>query len=373
MKTNVAVVGFYGTGSSALIDFLREFDRCGVALDRDAKGALRPYEHVPFYTSGGLFEFGELMTNVNSAYGSDMIINKFIDSVDRLNDNNFVSFGSYRWLTGNRFKEISEEFLEQLGVYEANGATSEHKVKTRFSLVMVLLQFAAKIVFGRPVYRWGKKNIYDNKPTMFGMPDKETFYRAAKQYVKKYFDICAQENKDVMVYDQLVCPQHTTLLDNYFDDSFKVITVHRDCRDIYSLSKYFWSKPPYGFSAPLPTDIDRFADYWEKNTTYKEHKNLKRVQFEDLIYHYDETTAEIMEFLGLDEKDHIRKKQYFNPEFSIKNTQSFLMNEETKLEAEEIAKKLPKSVYDFPYEIKTSYSEMFDDSKEVNKKDVYDE
>lgn len=365
-RKDVAIVGFYGSGSSALIDFLREFDNCGIALDKDIKGRHRPYEHFPFISSGGLFELGALVTNINSAYSSDMIFNNFIDCSKRLNDNNFVSFGSYKWLLGDKFMQATYDFLEELGVKEMPGIIAEHKQRTKFSLVMVFLQFAAKIVYHRPVYRWGKKNIYDKNKSLFCMPSNEKFFNAAKNYINAYFDMCAQENKEIMIYDQLICPQHSELINKYFDDNFKSIMVLRDARDIYSLSKYFWSKPPYGVASPLPNDIHNFVDYWSKTTDYNKNvKNTLTVNFEDLVYKYDETTKNIMNFLELDKKNHISKFKYFNPELSIKNTQTFLLSDEKAKEAETIAQLMPQCIYNFPYKIQTSYKEMFDDCKEV--------
>ncbi len=46
MKLNIAVTGYYGTGSSAVTDLLREYDECVVVPYNN-----RNYEHVVFYTS----------------------------------------------------------------------------------------------------------------------------------------------------------------------------------------------------------------------------------------------------------------------------------------------------------------------------------
>lgn len=365
---NVSVFGFYGSGSSAVIDFLREFDNVGVALDKNHKGVLRPYEHFPFVSSGGLFECGALLTSVNSIYNSDKIINNFIKCNQRLNDNDFGSFGSYKWLVGDKFMKATEEFLEDIGAKKAgNNSTSEHKVRVRFSLVMCALQLAARIVYKRPVYKWGKKNVMDKEPTYYAMPTKETVYSAARKFVNKYFEMCAQPNMDAMIYDQLICPQHTNIMEHYFDDNFKAIAVERDPRDIYSLSKYFWSKPPYSITgAPLPTDIGEFCNYWQENMAYERNvKNLLIVKFEDLVYNYKETTDKILDFVGLDRAHHVRQYQYFNPEYSIKNTQSFLINDVAAKEADEVAKLLGEYVYEFPYKIDTTYKDMFDDTKEA--------
>ena len=364
---NVSVFGFYGSGSSAVIDFLREFDNVGIALDKNHKGVLRPYEHFPFISSGGLFECGTLLTNVNSIYNSDKIINNFYKCNKRLNDNNFGSFGSYKWLLGDKFMKATDEFLDDIGAKKTGSSTSEHKVKVRFSLIMCALQLAALIVYKRPVYKWGKKNVLDNEPTYYAMPSRDRVYFAAKKFVNKYFEMCLQSNKDVMIYDQLICPQHTSLIEQYFDDNFRAIAVERDPRDIFSLSKYFWSKPPYSISgAPLPTDIDEFCSYWKENMNYdRDIKNLLVVKFEDLVYNYRETTDKILDFIGLDKKNHLTPYKYFNPDYSIKNTQSFLINENTSKEADEIANVLSEYIYNFPYEINTTYKDMFDDTKEA--------
>ena len=57
--------------------------------------------------------------------------------------------------------------------------------------------------------------------------------------------------------------------------------------------------------------------------------------------------------------------KYFNPDYSIKNTQSFLMNDITKNEAKLVEERLGEYIYRFPYEIKPSYRDMFDDTKEA--------
>lgn len=364
---NVSVFGFYGSGSSAVIDFLREFDNVGVALDRNRHGVLRPYEHFPFVSSGGLFECCTLLTNINSIYNSDKIVNNFVKCNKRLNNNDFGSFGSYKWLVGDEFIKATYQFLEDIGAKKAGASTSEHKVKVRFSLVMCVLQLAAKIVYKRPVYKWGKKNVMDKEPTYYAMPTKETVYAAARNFVNKYFEMCAQPNMEAMIYDQLICPQHTSLIEQYFDDNFRAIAVERDPRDIYSLSKYFWSKPPYSVTgAPLPTDITEFCSYWKENMDYNRNvKNLLVVKFEDLIYNYADTTERIIDFVGLNKHDHVRKYQYFNPDYSIRNTQSFLISDTTKKESDEVAKLLDEYLYDFPYKIETAYKDMFDDTKEA--------
>jgi hypothetical protein len=367
---NITIASFNGSGSSAIIDFFREFDGCGVALDKNKKGVMRAYEHFPFIASGGLFELGALVTNVNSAFSSDMMFNRFIDSVNRMNDNNFVSFGSYKWLTGDEFKKISDEFLNDLGIFDLDKKNCDHKIKTRFSLIICCLQLAAKIVYHKPVYRWGKKNVWDKKKPVFCMPNEDEFYIAARKYIDKYFEMCSQEDKSVMIYDQLICPQHTTLIPKYFNsETFKTIVVERDVRDMYFAGKNIYGKPPYGFNPLFPTDYDEFEKYWRANLNYKKDiPNVLVVNFEDLIYKYDETSKKLMDFVGLTEQQHIRKKEFLDPSKSINNTQSFRSSDEAFKESKEIEKRLKEFTYPFPYERKTNVKDMFDVTEEVKDK-----
>ena len=368
---NVAVVGFLGTGSSAVIDLLREYSSCRIALNYDERGKERPYEHKLLYAKGGIIETSLLLTNGNTAYGSDIAINSFINGMMRLYKNNFVSFGSYKRLLGIRFWESVQTYLHDIGATRLKSglSRSEHKKSVYFSPIIGVLQIAARIVFRRPIYKFGKANIMDKNPYYFAMPTKDQAISAARMFIQRYFDMCYEPGCDVMVYDQLIHPQHTSLIDHLFDDSFRVIIVKRDPRDVYCLSKYVWSKPPHGFSAPLPEDYDEFASFWKAVNTFDQTSNkVLTISFEDLVYDYESTRDAIAIFLGLKEQDHINVKKYFDPDKSIKNTQVFLRDKEYLSDADRIGTRLKEFLYDFPYEVFFEKKDIFEDTNESSKK-----
>ena len=88
-------------------------------------------------------------------------------------------------------------------------------------------------------------------------------------------------------------------------------------------------------------------------------KNLKRdikdaesgtllcIMLEDAIYNYDETIKKIIDFIGLNEKDHINKHQFFNPNYSIRNTKLWEKTNAYKENVERIKKDL--SDFCYPY------------------------
>ena len=82
------------------------------------------------------------------------------------------------------------------------------------------------------------------------------------------------------------------------------------------------------------------------------------IQFEDLIYKYDEKINQIIDILRLDETAHSKKKTMFNPQKSINNTQLFMLNKYRE-EAKIIERELPEFLYDFPYINSTDVEKSF--------------
>lgn len=354
---NVAVTGYVGTGSSAVLDLLREFDNCGIAMGED-----QAYEHVPFYADNGLFDLGNTLLNGNSPLRSDTAISSFIESMRWLNDNDFGWFGSYKKNYDDFFMNSTMDFVNSIST-EATGVSYSHYKRTRFSLIKIILQLGAKLVYNRPIHKYGRVYVYDKKKMYFSMPTEEEFYAAAKLFTRKYFEMCAIPGKEIMVYDHLLWPQQAGLMKPYFEPNFKMIVVRRDARDLYNLNKNFWYKPPVGVGTPLfPTEPTAFIDYWKRVSPLESSKenNILYINFEDLVYKYDDTVNKIMCFLNLDEKNHVNKGKFFDPLRSIKNTQTFEIKEDWKMESNIIKNEIPEYTYQFPYKNDTKVSEMFD-------------
>ena len=89
-----------------------------------------------------------------------------------------------------------------------------------------------------------------------------------------------------------------------------------------------------------------------------ENPHIHRLQFEELIYHYDESRNNIMKILGLTEQQHTERLQRFNPEKSIHNTQLF-RNPSYAAEVEIIENKLGAYLFDFPYVHKADEQNSF--------------
>ena len=164
---------------------------------------------------------------------------------------------------------------------------------------------------------------------------------------------------ELKIYDHLILPGQIDEFADCFDDNFKMIVVERDPRDLYILEKYM----PSGKKSHFPLNKIDFVKEL-KNTIVQDYKNPNalKIHFEDLIYNYEETVQIIENFLGLNNLEHVRKKQCFIPEQSIENTQVFRVNPEWEKEVKEIEALIPEFLYHFPERRIPNRKLMFADS-----------
>ncbi len=354
---NIAVTGYYGTGSSAVIDLLREYKNVKVVPQ---VGHL--YEHEAFYYPGGLFDLYSLMLNGNTPQGSDIYINNFIDAMRRLNDYNYVWYGSYHKLFGDSFMQLVDDFVSSISE-KRDGSNSFHNIRTRFSVVKAAMQFVAKIIYKKKIVQYGRMYIRDGNPVYFSMPSADELNSAAQRFTEGYFQLFNKE-KNVAIYDHLIWPQQVNSHKNCFTDSLKVIVVNRDPRDVFLSSKYIWCKPGKGNSIGKPhfgDDPVTFSDEWRRTViTDNTNPNALHVFFEDLVYNYEETVRRIEGFLGFLPEEHLMPRTKFVPEKSIENTQVFTANAAYAAEADIIAKSLPHYLYPFAYKRNADVKNMFD-------------
>ena len=76
--------------------------------------------------------------------------------------------------------------------------------------------------------------------------------------------------------------------------------------------------------------------------------NILRIHFEDLVYNYETTSQNILNFLGAAVDRHVNKFSGFNPNVSINNTQLFKRFNNVEKEVKIIEKELPNYLFEFP-------------------------
>ena len=100
---NIAVTGYFGSGSSAVLDLLCEFDSVTTGLPDNIKS----FEHTTLYQPGGIFDLEDKLLLGNDIHRSDEAIRTFKTEMMRLNDNNFGWFGSFKEMFGDEFEKIT--------------------------------------------------------------------------------------------------------------------------------------------------------------------------------------------------------------------------------------------------------------------------
>lgn len=153
----------------------------------------------------------------------------------------------------------------------------------------------------------------------------------------------------------------------YFDNP-KAIISDRDPRDTYVFAKEFLLSK----GRQIPTDsVENFIIYYKNMrkqlSTYVNHEDIIYLRFEDLIYRYDNSIEKIKKFLNVE--THYRKREIFDPNLSINNTQVYKRYPKYKEDIDKIEKELPEYLYDFEsFDIKPKNGEMFYGKSPLNKK-----
>ncbi len=357
---NIAVTGYVGTGSSAMIDLLREYD--GVKIVPEQR---RSYEHDVFYRSGGLFDLFAILKQGTSPVCSDKVINRFIETMENLYRYDYVWYGGYKSIVGKDFMKMVDNFVEAIS-YRFEGSNSTHHLRTRFSPIKALLQFASHVVYKKSYMKYGVGYVRDGRPSYVSIPSEEELVQACRELTNSYFGLFSLENSEFKVFDHLIWPQQTENFMKCFDENnFRVIVMKRDPRDVFLLNKYVWYYSPIGVRTAVPslrTELNDFVYDWQR-TVRKDFKqpNVLQVQFEELVYNYDETVYKIEKFLGLNPQDHVHyQKKSFDPSKSIENTQVFNAKPEWTEEVKPILDLLKDEIYQFPDYRKPNIKLMFD-------------
>ena len=333
--------GYMGSGSSAITNLLSEVQ--GYDINNDT------FEYILLHCPDGLFDLEDKLLRGNNVLRSDEAIHRFLKCMrDLYSKSNYWASG-YKEKISENFLEYCKEFIEHLidvKITESYWYFQQNPSGFRMSALNYLRRILGKLSRG---------NIKIKRPVSYNevfmsFPTEEYFYDCSKELLNRLF-IALGLNDHSIVLDQFLLPHNLFRLNKYFNENVKVVVVDRDPRDVFLLNKYVWA--PQTVAVPYPLDVYDFCIMYKKMRESEnriQDKKIERIHFEDLIYKYDQTLNLVFDFLKIDKVSHIRKKQYLNPDISIKNTQLFLLDEDKKEEAKVIESVLSEYLYDFPKE-----------------------
>lgn len=348
MKNILVPTGYMSSGSSAVTDLLSEFD--------DYFADYGTHEYVFLHCPNGVFDLEDKLLVGNNAIRSDEALHSFKYTMDQLYDKKYWWVGHYKDTFGVPFQEYTNDYIESLLTLKTDQYWY-YQENTNFKMGVILAKNRILRLLSFNKYIGKKPLLY---PEMWmSLVTPEEFYEKTRAYLNQLYLMIGLDKRN-LILDQFLLPFNLHRYDNYFDSNVKVVVVARDPRDVYFLNKY--KHRSMNESVPFPTKVDDFCNYYKRmrqSEKIVENDQILRINFEDLIYKYDDTVKNIMDLLDLTEADHIRKKQKFKPEKSIENTQVYLNKPDFAEELAIIEKELADYLYEFPYERESDFDKSF--------------
>lgn len=345
----IGTCGFSWSGSSAVADFLAEFDE-NIVYNDD--------EFILAYYPDGLEDLDfQLNTKCSKFISSTLAIPRFRKTVNWL----------LKDITHGKIKDITDSYLDSLIQVKWKGIGQGVKILGSTDLFRFLVRVSRHI----PEHIVLKYNIppvslmeYSIKP--------DDFYEKTQQYVDNILKAIGLDLEKNIVLDQPFPGNNPLQCMKYFRNS-KAIIVDRDPRDLYLLAKEYFPRRTY--QTPH-SNVQDFVDFY-----YHMHKDLKEVSknpnvlcvnFEEMVFEYERTTNRIIEFLGLGK--HILPKHYFKPERSMANTRLYKKCTKYPSDIKEIESQLKEFLFDFEsYNDMVAVGEMFDENPPIQWKKKEDD
>lgn len=326
----IGACGYAATGSSAVFDFLKEFNELQIGNDA---------EFVYTYKVDGLQDLRYHLTQAYSKGSSgDAAIMRFKKAASFYR----VPF-VMKPIPRKEYERISEKFLnsiiqgEFIGVenYDFMNRSTLRDIMT-LGFKKIIAKYYEKLL-GRPYNFWPFRPIYISI-------EPEKFDEKARQFIRDIIEAMGFDLSRPVVLNQPFegnCPENSFP----FFDNPKAIIIDRDVRDVYAAHQ----KVYYGEGRHMPREnINTFITQYKGVRCHQPKINTENkiyIQFEEFILEYERVSQEIIKFLDL--KNHDNPKKFFNPARSINNIQIYKRYPDLRKDIEILEKELPEYCFDF--------------------------
>ena len=303
----ITCASYYGSGSSAVTDFVSEFENVKSLGNTEFR-----FVHDP----DGIADLEYNLVENFNRHNSGHAIKRYQKLVKYYNGN--VLSRKYSEIFGKEWEKCSNEYIARLTDFTYHGWW-QYDLLDRGPMFLFRKRILNKLLHltvwrndpGRTL------NTMKNEITYCAHPSEDKFLSYTKEYINKLFDSVRGENQ-IVITDQIVPSSNTERYLRYFDD-IQAVIVDRDPRDIFLLEKYHWK------DGVIPNEAETFCKWFLYTRENGKHRMIQNdrihyLQFEDMIYHYDETAEKLINWLGLKSEWHTSKQKYFCPEKSINNT-----------------------------------------------------
>lgn len=304
----ITTTGYYATGSSAITDLFTEFDNvCSLGM----------YEYRFLHDPDGISDLEYNVVENNNRHNTSDAIKRYIKFASNAKKNGYGTYDIFE----DEFEKATEAFIDDITELKAKTWWNKDRLDRGrlFCFIDRVYSYAKRLFKGELKTEIRYSLLSDREPAYYSAIDDETFLKAVRKYVDRLFDFANKNKLPYVMVDQIVPPTNTGRYLRYFND-IKIIVTERDPRDIFLLERNEWK---WGV---IPVkDVKEYVQWFRitrrfSNPSDEDRSRVLRIQFEDLIYKYDETTAKVIEFAGIDPAHHTSPKSHFDPARSIRNT-----------------------------------------------------
>lgn len=324
----IGACGFGSTGSSAVTDYLKEYDSFQV-LDK-----------IEFTWVSAVDGLVDLDYHLNHPHIRTMDSIYAIHRYKQLCERNMRTLKRVGMNPDYLYKSVAD-FLNAI----TTTTWKWNSPKQKSCLDKWLRDFIRKHYVSRWEINHGRQwNKYPYETVSFSvMP--ENFDAAARQHVKELLSGIGADFSKPIILDQPFSGNNPQACFKYYDNPYAVV-VDRDPRDNYVFAR----TKLLGKWHLMPVEpVEEFVKYYRalrKDQPYTEsNERVLSIKFEDMVYHYDETTACLREFLHLPENPN--PKSIFDPAISMPNTQVWKRFPQFAKDVEYIEKELPEYLFDY--------------------------
>lgn len=331
MKKLISCASYYGSGSSAITDLIGEYK--GVK-------SLTEYEFRFIQDIDGVMDLEYHLVMNPNRHNSGHALKRFW----RLAQFNAGTKWDKRYskYLGDAYLKLSKEYVDNLTELKFQGCwfMDLYERGKWFYYWKSIEGKLFKVLFPRKNF-----NKMPNEETYCSHPTQEKFLNLTRKYITGIIRAANPEDADYLMMDQLTPSSNINRCLRYFDDNIRTFVVDRDPRDIYVINKTVWKTT---IVPTNPVDFCKWYGFTHGCAKNQEEDGTKvmEVQFEDLVYRYDEVVSKIENFIGLSSDNHERPFSGLNPKRSVCNTLLF-KEYENKEDIEYIEEHLQEYLYDF--------------------------
>lgn len=325
----ISCASYYGSGSSALTDLVSEYK--GVK-------SLTDYEFRIVHDIDGIADLEYHLVDCHNRHNSGHALKRFLKLCEFNHGSLFVQ--RYEPFFGGRFLELSQKYVDSLVDFKYKGFWFNDWYD-KGKLYYYTKSFQDKVYRKLKI----KRSVMPNEVTFASHPTEADFLNKTRKYILELMTAANPENKPIIMMDQILPSSNVNKCLRYFPDDTKLIIVTRDPRDVFLSEKFVWKEHV------APTDAKLFCKWFDythssNRDEIPDDNKVMSINFEDLIYKYNEMVPKIEKFLELKPEEHLHPFKGLNPKRSFENTQLWRKFDDIE-SIRIIENSLQKYLYDF--------------------------